>query len=170
MWCHTFLGDTGPIYMFHQTPSLRVRERGLGMRLRLAWVVAHALVLLFWSMRGVAAIYALRHKPLVVLSWVWEYDLTIAYYTIYNEKYFSDDHFSYPYHYMIRILDVPGCYESAARTERKSALQGSGLVIETHYLTICVKVLREACAAKQALATKPRARREVRSIPCHTYQ
>ena len=47
-------------------------------------------------------------------------------YTIYNEKYFSDGHFSYysPCHYMrawIRVLDAPGCYERAA-------LQGSGLV------------------------------------------
>ena len=29
----------------------------------------------------------------------------------------------------INVLDAPGCYESAARVERKSALQGSGLVI-----------------------------------------
>ena len=28
----------------------------------------------------------------------------------------------------IRVLDVPGCYERAARAERKSALQSSGLV------------------------------------------
>ena len=28
----------------------------------------------------------------------------------------------------IRVLDAPGCYECAARAERKSALQGSGLV------------------------------------------
>ena len=28
----------------------------------------------------------------------------------------------------IRILEAPGCYERAARAERKSALQGSGLV------------------------------------------
>ena len=28
----------------------------------------------------------------------------------------------------IRVLDAPGCYERAARAERKSALQGSGLV------------------------------------------
>ena len=28
----------------------------------------------------------------------------------------------------IRILDAPGCYERVARVERKSALQGSGLV------------------------------------------
>ena len=36
-----------------------------------------------------------------------------------------------PRHYMrawIRVLDAPGCYERAARAERKSALQGSGLV------------------------------------------
>ena len=28
----------------------------------------------------------------------------------------------------IRVLDVPDCYEHAAQVERKSALQGSGLV------------------------------------------
>ena len=28
----------------------------------------------------------------------------------------------------IHVLDAPGCYERAARAERKSALQGSGLV------------------------------------------
>ena len=29
----------------------------------------------------------------------------------------------------IRVLDAPGCYEGAAQAERKSALQGSELVI-----------------------------------------
>ena len=57
---------------------------------------------------------------------------TLHRYTIYNEKYFSDDPFSYysPYHYMrawICILDAPDCYECEARVERKSALQGSEL-------------------------------------------
>ena len=36
-----------------------------------------------------------------------------------------------PCHYMsawIRILDVPGCYECMAQAERKSTLQGSGLI------------------------------------------
>ena len=36
-----------------------------------------------------------------------------------------------PCHYMrawIRILDAHGCYERAVRAERKSAIQGSGLV------------------------------------------
>ena len=36
-----------------------------------------------------------------------------------------------PCHYMrawIHVLEAPGCYEPAARAERKSALQGSGLV------------------------------------------
>ena len=28
----------------------------------------------------------------------------------------------------IRVLDAPGCYEQMAQAERKSALQGSGLV------------------------------------------
>ena len=46
---------------------------------------------------------------------------------IYNEKYFLDG----PCHYMrvwIRILNVPGFYERVARPERKSTVQGSGLV------------------------------------------
>ena len=95
--------------------------------------------------------------------------ISIINYTIYNEKYSSDDHFSYnsPCHYMrawIRVLDAPGCYERAGWAERKSALQGSGLVrtvgpcaqrrvallmlrvIETHW-----RVLR-GLLAKQALA------------------
>ena len=48
---------------------------------------------------------------------------------IYNKKYFSDDHFSC--HYMrawIRVMDTPSCYERVSRAERKSTLQGSGLV------------------------------------------
>ena len=50
--------------------------------------------------------------------------------TIYNEKYFSDDHFSYIVYMRawICVLDAPGCYECAVRAERNSALQGSGLV------------------------------------------
>ena len=54
---------------------------------------------------------------------------------LYNEKYFSDDHFSYniivrvlTWVAWICILDATGCYERAARAERKSTLQGSGLV------------------------------------------
>ena len=45
---------------------------------------------------------------------------------IYNEKYFSDDHFSY----IVRVITyVPGCYERAARAERSPHyIQGSGLV------------------------------------------
>ena len=89
-------------------------------------------------------------------------------------------------------MDAPGCYERAARAERKSALQGSGLVrtvgpcaqrrvallmpraIETHCRTIGAKALRvsKGLLAKQALAlaTEPRAKREVRSVLCHTCQ
>ena len=51
---------------------------------------------------------------------------------MYNQKYFSDDLFSYsPCHYLkawIRVLDEPSCYERMVHVERKSTLQGSGLV------------------------------------------
>ena len=108
---------------------------------------------------------------------------------IYNEKYFSDRHFSYysPCHYMrawIRVLDAPGCYERAA-------LQGSGLV-ETEgpcaqrrvaLMPRAIATARDALSndrresaarferpAKQALAvaTEPQAKREARSV--HTCQ
>ena len=53
-------------------------------------------------------------------------------YYIQRKIFFRRSFFLYsPCHYMrawIRILDVPGCYERVARAERKSALQGSGLV------------------------------------------
>ena len=65
---------------------------------------------------------------------------------MYNQKYFSDDLFSYsPYHYMrawIRVLDEPSCYERVVRVERKSALQGSGLVRTVG-----------SCAQRRAIAT-----------------
>ena len=56
-----------------------------------------------------------------------------AFYTIYNKKiFFRRSFFLYSQrHYMrawICVLDVPGCYERATQAERKSALQGSGLV------------------------------------------
>ena len=94
-------------------------------------------------------------------------------------------------------MDAPGCHELAARAERKSALQRLGQArigqncravctkksglnasghsySETHCLT---NDLRESAArfertAKQALAlaTEPRAKREERSVLCHTCQ
>ena len=92
----------------------------------------------------------------------------------------------------IRVLDAPGCFERVAQAERKSALQSSGLVrtvgpyaqrrvallmpwaIETHCRTIGVKAPRvsRGLLAKQALllATEPRAKREARSVLCHTCQ
>ena len=48
----------------------------------------------------------------------------------------------------IRILDVPGCYERAARAERKSALQGSGLV-----RTIGLCAQRRVALMPRAIAT-----------------
>ena len=51
------------------------------------------------------------------------YTIVILYY---NEKYFSDDHFSLHGRRHTSCMDAPGCYECAAWTERKSALQGSG--------------------------------------------
>ena len=90
----------------------------------------------------------------------------------------------------IRVLNAPGCYERAARAERNSALQGSGLVrtvgpcarrrvalmplaIETHCRTIGAKaprVPRGLLKQALALATEPRAKQEVRSVLCHTCQ
>ena len=101
-----------------------------------------------------------------------------------------------PCHYMrawIRILDAPGCHERAARVERESALQDSGLVRTVgSYAQRRVALMPRAIAtardalsndwresaacferpAKQALAlaTEPRAKREARSLLCHTCQ
>ena len=93
----------------------------------------------------------------------------------------------------IRVLDVPGCYERAARAERKSALQGSGLV---RIVGLCAqrRVPQAIATARDALlndrrestalfarrgllsmqalalATEPRAKREASSILYHTCQ
>ena len=96
-------------------------------------------------------------------------------------------------HYMrawIRVLEAPGCYERAARAERKSALQGSGLV-RTVGLCAQSRVPRAIATARDALlndrresaarferpaklalklATEPRAKREARSFLYHTCQ
>ena len=48
----------------------------------------------------------------------------------------------------IRVLDAPGCYELAARVERKSALQGSGLV-----RTVGPCVQRRLALMPRAIAT-----------------
>ena len=83
----------------------------------------------------------------------------------------------------IRILDAPGCYECAARAERKSVLQGSGLVrtvgpCAQRKVPRAIATARDALSndrresaarferpAKQvlALATEPRVKREARS-------
>ena len=93
----------------------------------------------------------------------------------------------------IRVLDAPGCYEHAARVERKSALQGSGLVRtvgpcaqrRVALMPRAIATARDALSnhqyesdtrfespAKQALAlaTEPRAKREARSALYHTCQ
>ena len=103
-----------------------------------------------------------------------------------------------PCHYMracIRVLDAPGCYERAARAEleRKSALQGSGLVgtvepCSQRRVPRTIATARDALhalwnnwresaacfdwPAKQALAlaTEPRAKRDASSVLYHTYQ
>ena len=57
-------------------------------------------------------------------------------------------------HYMrawIRILDAPGCHERMARAERKSALQGSGLV-RTVGLCAQSRVPRAIATARDALS------------------
>ena len=90
----------------------------------------------------------------------------------------------------IRVSDAPGCYERAARAERKSTLQGSGLVRtvgpcaqrKVALMPRAVTTARDvssndrrksaACFAKKvlALASEPRAKREARSVLCHTFQ
>ena len=81
----------------------------------------------------------------------------------------------------ICVLDAPGCYERAARAERKSTLQGSGLVTTVGPCAQRrVALMPQAIAsnnwrahferpAKQALelATEPRAKREARSDILH---
>ena len=91
---------------------------------------------------------------------------------------------------LIHILDAPGCYERMARAERKSALQGSGLVrtvgpCAQRRVPWAIAIARDALLndqrksaarfempAKQALAlaTKPQVKRETRSVLRHTYQ
>ena len=92
----------------------------------------------------------------------------------------------------IRVFDAPGCYERAARVERKFALQGSGLVrtvgpcaqrglpqaiAKARARDALSNDRRESAArferpAEQALAlaTEPRAKREARSVLYHTCQ
>ena len=90
-------------------------------------------------------------------------------------------------------MDASGCYERAVRAERKSALQGSGLVTtvgpcaqrRVDLMPRAIATARDTLSndwrfhaarfkrpAKQALAldTEPRAKREARSILCHTCQ
>ena len=110
---------------------------------------------------------------------------------------FQTCHFSYSLcHYLrawIRALDAPGCFKSAARAERKSALQGTGLVRtvgrcaqrSVALMPWVIATARDALSndwrksaarfkrpAKQALAlaTEPQAKREARSVLCHTCQ
>ena len=87
----------------------------------------------------------------------------------------------------IHVLDAPSCYERAARAERKSALQGSGLVrtVGSCAQRRVPQAARDALSndrhksatrferpAEQALAlaTEPRAKQEARSVLCHTCQ
>ena len=56
----------------------------------------------------------------------------------------------------IRVLEPPGCYERAARAERKSALQGSGLVRTV-----------EPCAQRR-VALMPRAIATARDAFCRS--
>ena len=116
--------------------------------------------------------------------------ITNLLYYIQRKIFFRRSFFLYsPCHYMrawIRVLDVPGCYERAA-------LQGSGLV---RIVGLCaqrrVALMPRAIAtardallndrhesaarfekpAKQvlALAIEPQAKREARSVLCHTCQ
>ena len=90
-------------------------------------------------------------------------------------------------------MDAPGCYERTAQAERKSALQGSGLVRtvgpcaqrRVALMPRAIATARDASSndrresdthferpAKQALAlaTEPRTKREARSVLYHTCQ
>ena len=112
----------------------------------------------------------------------------------YNKNIFQTIIFLYsPCHYMrawIHVLDVPGCYERMAQAERKSTLQDSGLVrtvgpCAQNRVPQAIATARDALSndrresatcfkrpAKQvlALATEPRAKREVRFVLYHTCQ
>ena len=93
----------------------------------------------------------------------------------------------------IRVLDAPGCYERAARAERKSILQSSGLVRtvglcaqrRVALMPRAIATARDALLndrrksatcfekpAKQALALAigPRVKQEARSVLCHICQ
>ena len=95
--------------------------------------------------------------------------------------------------WILRVLGAPGRYKCVAQAERKSALQGSGLVrtvgpcaqrrvalmpwaIATARDTLSNDWRKSAACferpAKQALvlAIKPRAKREARSVLCHICQ
>ena len=58
----------------------------------------------------------------------------------------------------IRVLDAPGCYERPAQAERKSAMQGSGLVrtVEPCSFKPLAPITVEPCAQRR-VALMPRA-------------
>ena len=71
--------------------------------------------------------YEPKHPTLLMLFGVSLRGTKRFYYTIFRATIFLYS----PCHYMrawICILDAPGCYERTVRAERKSTLQGSGLV------------------------------------------
>ena len=90
----------------------------------------------------------------------------------------------------IRVLDAPSCYERVVLAEKKSALQDSELVrtvrpCTQRRVTLMLRAARDALSndrhestthferrAKQvlALAIEPRAKRDARSVHCHTCQ
>ena len=95
---------------------------------------------------------------------------TIAYswlYYIQQKIFFRAIIFLYsPCHYMrawIRVLDVPGCYKRAAWAERKSALQGSGLV-RTVGLCAQRRVPRAIATARDVLWNDMQSARKYRTF------
>ena len=89
---------------------------------------------LSWHMYLIKA-YEPKHPTLLMLFGVSLRAMKQFYYTtvaILQKIFFRATIFLYSLcHYMrawICVLDVPGCYEGTVRGERKSALQGSGLV------------------------------------------
>ena len=87
-------------------------------------------------------------------------------------------------------MDTPGCYERAAWAERKSPLQGSGLVRtvgpcaqrRVALMPRPIAIARDALlndrrksaafldSPAKPLVTEPRAKREARAVLCHTCQ
>ena len=119
-------------------------------------------------------------------------------YALYNKEYFSDDHFSYIVRVITwghgYTSWMHSTHSSTAQARRKFALQGTGLVRtvgpcaqRVALMPQAIELARDMHAllntwvaqsathfkrprpAEQVLATKPRAKREARSVLCHMH-